>query len=48
MNCMDELQRRGYSLSGYSPDTYVRLIENDVTEEEECESLLAYLEATYG
>jgi len=48
MNCLGILKEKGYGMSGYSPDTYIKLVENDVAEEEECESLLAYLEATYG
>ena len=48
MNCMEVLKERGYDLSGYSPDTYVRLVENDVSSPDECEALFWYLEAVYG
>ena len=48
MNCIDELRRKGYSLSGYSMDTYYYLENNDAFDEEECEGLLAYLEMVYG
>jgi len=48
MNCVDLLKGKGYNLTGYSPDTYVRLSENDITDEEECEGWLAYLESQYG
>ena len=48
MNCIDILKERGYDLKGYSPDTYVHLIENDLSSSDECESLFWYLEAVYG
>jgi hypothetical protein len=48
MNCIDVLKKKGYDVSGYSPDTYIMLTENNITDEEECEGLLSYLEATYG
>jgi hypothetical protein len=48
MNCAEVLRRKGYDLRGYSLDTYYYLTENDVTSEDECESLLGYLEMVYG
>ena len=45
-NCLELLQNN-YNLRGYSPDTYYYL-SNASHSEEECEALLAYLEATYG
>ncbi len=46
MNCL-ELLEKNYNLNGYSPDTYYFLFSSSYSEEE-CEALLAYLEATYG
>jgi len=48
MNCVPILEAKGYSLKGYSPDTYARLIENNVSSLDECESWFMYLEAVYG
>ena len=48
MNCIEVLREKGYNLSGYSPDTYIRLSENNVSSSDECESLLWYLEMVYG
>ena len=43
MNCLEYLKSRNFNLEGYSPDTYYYLFNS--SEEEECESLLAFLEA---
>ena len=48
MNCIDELRRRGYNLSGYSMDTLYYLENNDINDTEECEAYFAYLETQYG
>ena len=48
MNCLIVLKERGINLSGYSPDTYAKLSDNDITDAEECESYLWFLEAVYG
>jgi len=47
MNCYETLTLKGKNLRGYSPDTYFYLT-NSTPEEEECEALLAFLEAMYG
>ena len=46
MTCY-ELLKGKHNLRGYSPDTIVRLMETNATEEE-CEDLLAMLEVQYG
>jgi len=46
MNCYETLKNR-YDLKGYSPDTYLMLMEANLPQDE-CESLFAYLEVTYG
>ena len=48
MDCIKVLENKGYNLNGYSPDTYVYLVENDAKDESECESLFWWLEAVYG
>ncbi|ALG97007.1 hypothetical protein [Sulfolobus monocaudavirus SMV3] len=47
MNCLEYLSEK-YNLRGYSPDTYLILIEATNLSPDECESLFAYAEATYG
>jgi len=48
MDCIPILEKMGYNLRGYSPDTYYYLQENSATSEDECEALLHYLERKYG
>ena len=48
MDCFDVLKKRGYNLDNYSPDTYVRLVENNITDKEDCEPFFWLLEAIYG
>jgi pyruvate-formate lyase-activating enzyme len=48
MNCIPILEGKKYDLKGYSPDTYMKLAENDLKDPDECVSWLAYLEMTYG
>jgi len=48
MDCFNILKERGYDLGGYSPEVYIRLSENDLEDADQCEGLLAYLEAQYG
>jgi hypothetical protein len=48
MNCLSVLKEKGINVNGYSPDTYAKLIDNDIVDAEECESYLWFLEAMYG
>jgi len=48
MNCLDYLKSKNFNLEGYSPDTYYYLFNSTPSQPEECEALLAFLEARYG
>ena len=48
MRCSVILREKGYNLQGYSMDTYYHLDNNDLSDPEECEGLLAFLESQYG
>jgi hypothetical protein len=48
MNCIPVLEKKGYNLRGYSPDTYYYLRENNAKSADECEALFFYLEHRYG
>jgi len=48
MNCISVLEKVGYILRGYSPDTYYYLFFNNAKNVDECEALLYYLERKFG
>jgi len=48
VDCIPILKKKGYNLEGYAPDTYYYLSFNNLTNEDECEALLAYLRSRYG
>jgi len=48
MNCIPILEKMGYNLRGYSPDTYYYLQENSAKDEDECKALLYRLEREIG
>ena len=48
MNCIPILKSKGYNLKGYSPDMYANLIDNDISNIDDCEAWFAYIEMVYG
>jgi len=48
MDCIPILEKMGYNLRGYSPDTYYYLTFNDVKNADECKALLSRLEREFG
>jgi len=48
VNCITILEKKGYNLRVYAPDTYYYLSFNNVKNEDECEALFMRLEREYG
>jgi len=46
-NCYEILLEEGYNLKGYSPDTYINLL-NSLGSSQECKALFDYLQALFG